>query len=110
MKGVHTRLKQELAAHSAMRENAVERLREVIAEAGDRQDKANKLIELLRPRLQKWVDAGQPDDPRMSRYAKLYMRAVEALHDAEYADQYARNLIAEHDTEHSEPGQTGAGR
>jgi len=99
VRGAYKRLLQEMAAHGAMRQNALASLREVITAANKQEADARKLIGLLQPVLQNWVDDGQPDDPQMRQYRDLYMKAVETLHDAEYARQHASNLLETHDEE-----------
>lgn len=97
MKGTHKRLLQEMAAHRAMRENALASLREIVTSANKQGADARRLIALLQPSLLKWCEAGQPANKRMARHAKMYMKAVESLHDAEYAEQHARNLLEEYE-------------
>jgi len=95
VKGAYTRLVQELAAHRAMREKAVASLKRVKAEAPKRAKAARQIVQILQPKLQAWADEGMPPDKAMERNVKLYMRAVEALHDAEYGEHYAARLLQE---------------
>jgi len=93
VKGAYTRLVQELAAHRALREKAAAGLKQAQAEAPKRAKAARQIVQILQPKLQAWADEGMPPDKAMERDVKLYMRAVEALHDAEYGGHYAATLL-----------------
>jgi hypothetical protein len=99
LKGVHTRLVQELAAHRAIRESARKELSSVRKEAPKRAAAARSMMVMLQSKLQPWVDRNLPPDPQMERYAKLYMRAVRALHDAEYGGHRAGQVLEEAQTD-----------
>ncbi len=93
VKGAYTRLVQELAAHRALREKAAAGLKQVQAEAPKRAKAARQIIQILQPKLQAWADEGMPENKAMERDVRLYMRAIEALHDAEYGGHYAATLL-----------------
>lgn len=91
--GLPKRLRQELAAHRALREQAAGDLRKLAKEADARREKALKLMEILRPPLEQWVAAQMPDSPKMEKAARTYMRAVDALHEAEVAMAVAEDAV-----------------
>lgn len=95
LKGAHTRLVQELAAHRAMRENARNELTRVRKEAPKRAASALAMMGMLQRKLQPWVDQDMPPNPEMEKNARMYMRAVKALHDAEYGGHLAGQVLEE---------------
>lgn len=91
--GLPKRLRQELAAHRALRERAAADLRKLAKQGDTRREKALKLMDILRPPLEKWVAAQMPESPKMDKAARLYMRAVEALHEAEVTMALAEDVL-----------------
>ncbi len=95
LKGVPQRLHQELARHAALAERATRNLQDIARDGQAKAAKARALMQKLEPALQKWVDAGMPEDERMERYARVYKRAVETLGDAELGQLRAEQALGE---------------
>jgi len=95
LKGVPQRLHQELARHAALAERATQNLQQIAKDGAAKAAKARALMKKLEPVLQKWVDAGMPDDERMERYARIYKRAVETVGDAELGQLRAEKALGD---------------
>lgn len=93
--GAPKRITQELARWKASREHSLHNLDVLAHQADERARDAQKLIALLRPDLQKWVDDGMPEDAAMEEAKGLYVRAMNALVDAQHAAIKARQVIAD---------------
>jgi hypothetical protein len=91
-----TRLTQELAQTNALREKLL---------AGVRADQKyaeafvvglNKRIAAMRPLLERWKDAGFPDNPKLEKLARRYLKALHLRQDAAMAASRNGQLLAEH--------------
>jgi len=95
LNGAPERLHQELARHAALAEKATQNLQGIAKDGAAKASKARALMKKLEPALQKWVDAGMPEDERLEGFACMYKRAVETLGDAELGQLRAEKALGD---------------
>jgi DNA-binding transcriptional MocR family regulator len=93
--GLPLRLRQEHAAHQALREGAIRDLEKLIKRADRQREIARRWMQKYGPKLHKWAEAGMPPDAKMERLAQRYMKATEAAHEAEVAMSVAEKALSE---------------
>lgn len=91
-----TRLTQELALLSALRDKTLAGLREQREHAESLARGATEFLEAARPHLEQWSQDGFPDDPRLKKLAGRYLKALAIRQDAAQAVTLVGQVLEEH--------------
>lgn len=91
-----TRLTQELALLSALRDKTLAGLREQREHAESLARGATEFLDAARPHLERWSEAGFPEDAKLVKLARRYLKALAIRQDAAQAVTLVGQVLEEH--------------